>query len=168
MSVTTLMFRGCGGSLWLGCGRAELTASDQSRDSGHSRESGAETSEPETVYDCIKSDLQVTSDECTLSSGCVQVRPQEPPQPQEVRRDHPSVRSAHSLSNKYAEGKKYTRNIRKNASLCVRSEQVRERRLVIIHFYLPGLCDSQSHRLSESSQQPRQEKLGECWNIDKI
>ena len=53
------MFRGCGGSLWLGCGRAELTASDQSRDSGHSRESGAETSEPETVYDCIKSDLQV-------------------------------------------------------------------------------------------------------------
>ena len=52
------MFRGCGGPhLWLGCGRAELTASDQSRDSGHSRES--ETSEPETVYDCIKSDLQV-------------------------------------------------------------------------------------------------------------
>ena len=56
--VTTAVFRGCGGPhLWLGCGRAELTASDQSRDSGHSRES--ETSEPETVYDCIKSDLQV-------------------------------------------------------------------------------------------------------------
>ena len=78
------------------------------------------------------------------------------------------MRSAHSLSNKYAEGKKYTRNIRKNASLCIRSEQVRERELAIIHFDLPGLCDSQSHRLSESSQQPRQEKLGECWNIDNI
>ena len=51
--------RGCGAPhLWLGCGRAELTGSDQSRDSGHSRESG-DTSEPETVYDCIKSDLQV-------------------------------------------------------------------------------------------------------------
>ena len=50
--------RGCGAPHWLGCGQAELTGSDQSRDSGHSRESG-DTSEPETVYDCIKSDLQV-------------------------------------------------------------------------------------------------------------
>ena len=127
LPVKSILFRGCGGPhLWLGCGQAELTASDQSRDSGHSRES--ETSDPETVYDCIKSDLQV----CVMcivragDQGCVQVRPQEPPQPPEVRRDHPSVRSAHSLSNKYAEGKKYSRNIRKNASLCVRSEQVRQ------------------------------------------
>ena len=67
--VTTVMFRGCGGPhLWLGCGRTELTASDQSRDSGHSRES--ETSEPETVYDCIKSDLQVCVMYCqSLSPG---------------------------------------------------------------------------------------------------
>ena len=58
-SVHNKSLRGCGAPhLWLGCGRAELTSSDQSRDSGHSRESG-DTSEPETVYDCIKSDLQV-------------------------------------------------------------------------------------------------------------
>ena len=39
-----------------------MTGSDQSRDSGHSRESG-DTSEAETVYDCIKSDLQVDNAE---------------------------------------------------------------------------------------------------------
>ena len=39
-----------------------MTGSDQSRDSGHSRESG-DTSEAETVYDCIKSDLQVDDEE---------------------------------------------------------------------------------------------------------
>ena len=55
------------------------------------------------------------------------MRPQEPAQPPEAgRRDHPSVRSSHSLSTKYSEAKRASRNIRKNASMCVRSDQVRE------------------------------------------
>ena len=61
------------------------------------------------------------------------MRQQEAAQPQEpVRRDQPSVRSAHSLSTKYSEAKKYSRHIRKNASMCVRPEQVRDCGLVIM------------------------------------
>ena len=40
-------------------------------------------------------------------------------------RDHPSVRSAQSLSSKYTAGPEAKSGVRKNASLCVRSEQVR-------------------------------------------
>ena len=41
-------------------------------------------------------------------------------------RDHPSVRSAQSLSSKYTAGPtaEAKSGVRKNASLCVRSEQV--------------------------------------------
>ena len=39
-------------------------------------------------------------------------------------RDHPSVRSAQSLSSKYTATAEAKSGVRKNASLCVRSEQV--------------------------------------------
>merc|ERR1719450_1578667 len=103
--------RNCGGSHWLGCGQTQ-NSSDQSGASGHSEQSGYNsdtgTDNNSIVYDCIKSDLQTQQ---------LQEHHHQP----HHRSNHPSVRSVHSLSNKYSENKKY--NIRKNASLCVRSEK---------------------------------------------
>ena len=97
----------------MGCGQTQNSSDQSTGQSGHSEQSGYNsdtgTDNNSIVYDCIKSDLQ------TQHHGQEHHQPHHP-------RNHPSVRSVHSLSNKYSENKKY--NIRKNASMCVRSEKV--------------------------------------------